>query len=50
MVVIGSILFECGDEVEGFLIVIVVVDQGLVDIYDCCLLVLLLEVVWEWMW
>lgn len=49
MVVIGWILFECGDYVEGFLIVMVVVDCGFVDIYDCWLLVLMFEVVCEWM-
>lgn len=49
MAAIGSVPFERGDEVEGFLIVTAAADQGLVDIHDRRPLVLVPEAAREWM-
>ncbi len=49
MAAIGSVPFERGDDVEGFLIVTAAADQGLVDIHDRRPLVLTPEAAREWM-
>lgn len=49
MAAIGSTPFEGGDEAEGFLIVAVVANKGLVDIHDRRSLILSPEAAREWM-
>ena len=49
MAAIGSVPFERGDDVEGFLIVTAAADQGLVDIHDRRPLVLTPEAAREWL-
>ncbi|AWQ55377.1 DUF159 family protein [Klebsiella pneumoniae] len=49
MAAIGSAPFERGDETEGFLIVTVAADQGLIDIHDRRPLLLSPEAAREWM-
>ena len=49
MAAIGRTPFERGDHAEGFLIVTVAADRGLVDIHDRRPLVLTPEAAREWM-